>query len=48
MLWIRCRNNAEHALRAGDLLVQAGGFGMIVIDLAGVPVRDARRISLAS
>lgn len=48
LLWIRCGGNAEHALRATDLLVQAGGFGMVVLDLADVPRRDARRISLAS
>jgi len=48
LLWIRCGGNAEHALKATDLLVQAGGFGMVVLDLAGVPQRDARRISLAS
>lgn len=48
LLWVRCGGNAEHALKATDLLVQAGGFGMVVVDLAGVPPRDARRISLAS
>jgi recombination protein RecA len=47
LLWVRCGGNAEHALKATDLLVQAG-FGMVVLDLAGVPQRDARRISLAS
>jgi hypothetical protein len=29
-------------------VVQAGGFGIVVLDLDGVPARDARRISLAS
>ncbi len=48
VLWVRCGGNAEHALKAADLLVQAGGFGMVVLDLAGVAERDARRISLAS
>ncbi len=48
LLWIRCGGNAEHALKATDLLVQAGGFGLIALDLAGVPTREARRISLAS
>ena len=48
LLWIRCSGNAEHALKATDLLLQAGGFGMLVLDLAGIPPRDARRISLAS
>jgi hypothetical protein len=48
LLWIRCGTNAEHALKATDLVVQAGGFGMVVLDLEGVPARQARRISLAS
>jgi recombination protein RecA len=48
LLWIRCGKNAEHALKAADLLVQAGGFGLIALDLAGIPTRDARRISLTS
>jgi recombination protein RecA len=48
LLWVRCGGNAEHALKAADLLVQAGGFGMVVLDLAGVAPREARRISLAS
>jgi recombination protein RecA len=48
LLWIRCGKNAEHALKATDLIVQAGGFGMVVLDLNGVLARDARRISLAS
>jgi recombination protein RecA len=48
LLWIRCGGNAEHALKAADLVIQAGGFGLVVLDLDGVPARDARRISLAS
>jgi len=48
VLWIRCGGNAEHALKAADLVVQAGGFGLIVMDLADTPPRTAARISLAS
>jgi recombination protein RecA len=48
LLWIRCGGNAEHALKVADLMVQAGGFGMIVMDLADTPPRTAARISLAS
>ncbi len=33
LLWIRCNANAEHALRAADLLIQAGGFGVVALDL---------------
>jgi recombination protein RecA len=47
LLWLRC-TTAEKALKAADLVIQAGGFGVVALDLAGVPSRDARRISLAS
>ena len=48
LLWVRCSGSSEHALKAADLLLQGGGFGMLVLDLTGVSLRDARRISLAS
>jgi hypothetical protein len=48
LLWIRCRHNAEHALKAADLLIQGGGFGLVVMDLGDTPAHTARRISLTS
>ena len=48
LVWVRCGGNAEHALKAADLLVQGGGFGIVVMDLADMPVETARRISLTS
>jgi len=48
LLWIRCRGNAEHALRAADLLIHGGGFGLVAMDLGDTPPRTARRISLTS
>jgi hypothetical protein len=38
----------EQALKATDLLLQAGGFGLIVLDLADIPVSAARRIPLTT
>jgi recombination protein RecA len=38
----------EQVLKITDLLLQSGGFGMVVVDLADVPPRFARRIPLAS
>ncbi|HSA91654.1 MAG TPA: hypothetical protein VLE48_01470, partial [Terriglobales bacterium] len=38
----------EQALRAADLLVNAGGFGLVVLDLGDVPHRMARRVPLTS
>jgi recombination protein RecA len=48
LLWVRCGHNAEHALKAADLLIQGGGFGVVAMDLGGTPVSMARRISLTS
>ncbi len=38
----------EQALKAADLVLQAGGFGLVIVDLAAVPVDAARRVPLAS
>src|SRR5579863_4351177 len=48
VLWVNCGGNAQHALKATDLLIQAGGFGLVVLDLADTPDVTARRISQAS
>ena len=45
---MNCGGNAEHALKSTDLLIQAGGFGLLVLDLADTPDKEARRIPLAS
>src|SRR5580700_2475174 len=36
------------ALRVIDLLLQSGGFGLVIIDLGDTPVKMARRVPLAS
>jgi recA bacterial DNA recombination protein len=41
-------SSLEQVLKVTDLLLQSNGFGMIVLDLADIPVRSARRIPLAS
>jgi len=38
----------EQALRATDLLLQSGGFGLVVVDLSDVSIQLARRIPLTS
>jgi hypothetical protein len=40
--------HVDQALRATDLLLAAGGFAAIVLDLGGTAVEDARRIPLAT
>jgi len=44
LLWVRCAGNLEHAFKATDLLLHAGGFGLVILDLGDVPGKDARRI----
>jgi hypothetical protein len=44
LLWIRCAANIEHAFKATDLLLHAGGFGLVVLDMADVAGKDAKRI----
>lgn len=41
-------NVLEQVLKATDLLLQGGGFGMVVLDLGDIPIESARRIPLAS
>jgi hypothetical protein len=48
LLWVRCRANPEHALKAADLLIQGGGFGLVALDLGDVAPQLARRIPLAA
>jgi hypothetical protein len=47
VLVVRCGGDANHALRAADLLVHSGGFGVITLDLCDVPDRELRRIPLS-
>jgi hypothetical protein len=37
LLWIRDTGDATRALKAMNLVLQAGGFGLVVLDLADVP-----------
>jgi recA bacterial DNA recombination protein len=38
----------EQVLKAADLVLQSGGFGLVVLDLAGIPQKYVQRIPLAS
>jgi hypothetical protein len=44
LLWIRCANNLEHAFKSTDLLLQGGGFGLVLLDLGDVAAKEAKRI----
>src|SRR6059036_1039549 len=47
LLWVRCGGKLDQALRVADLVLQGGGFGITVLDLAGVPPQWVRRIPMA-
>jgi len=38
----------DQVLKVTDLLLQSGGFGMVVLDLGDIPAKSARRIPLTS
>ena len=38
----------DQVLKTTDLILQSGGFGLVVLDLAGIPGKFVRRIPLAS
>ena len=48
----RSRNHPERrleqVLKSTDLILQSGGFGLVALDLAGIPEKFVRRIPLAS
>ena len=47
MVWIRCRHHLENALRSADLLLHAGGFGVVVLDVSQVHERALQRIPIS-
>jgi len=54
LLWVRCAKNRvklpplEQAFKVADILLQSGGFGLIAIDLSGIPDHVVRRVPLSS
>jgi hypothetical protein len=44
LLWIRETGDAARAIKAMNLVLQAGGFGLVVLDLADVPLRVVRAL----
>jgi hypothetical protein len=43
LLWVRETGDALRAVKAWSLVLQAGGFGLVVLDLADVPAMALRR-----
>lgn len=44
LLWVRCEHNLEQGFKASDLILHAGGFGLVVLDMGDVSGKEARRI----
>jgi len=47
LLWVRCDARLERAFKAADLLLEAGGFGLVTLDLASSPPGEIERIPSA-
>lgn len=45
LMWVRCRN-VDQALRATDLILHGGGFGLVALDLGDIPLEVVRRVPL--
>jgi recombination protein RecA len=54
LLWIRCGKNQsklkplEQAFKTIDMLLQSGGFGLLVVDLSSFPERLVRKVPLTT
>lgn len=46
LLWVRC-HHIDQALRATDLLLHAGGFGLVALDLGEIPPETVRYVPLS-
>jgi len=40
LLWVRCSGAVEHAMKAAELLLRCGSFGMVVFDIADLSPRQ--------
>lgn len=47
LLWVRTSHRIDLAFKAADLILHAGGFGVVVLDLCDVPLRDLNSIPLS-
>lgn len=47
LVWIRCGHNVEKAFKAADLLLHAGGFGVVAFDLSHASENMLRRVPIS-
>jgi recombination protein RecA len=54
LLWVRCGKTRqklrplEQAFKAADMLLQSGGFGLIVVDLSDIAEKVVRKVPISS
>src|SRR5688572_23428190 len=44
LLWVQCAHRVDVALKAADMILHSGGFGLIVLDLCDAPDGPLNRI----
>ena len=47
LLWVRCERKPDYTMKATDLLLHAGGFGVVLLDLGAAQERVLRRIPIS-
>src|SRR5271156_1001379 len=47
LLWVRAGHRIDRAFKAADMILHAGGFGMVVLDLCDAPLRELNSIPLS-
>jgi len=48
LLWVQCAHRVDVALKAADMILHSGGFGLIVLDLCDATVGPLNRIPTSS
>jgi hypothetical protein len=47
LLWVQCAHRLETAVKASDMVIHGGGFGLIVLDLCDVASMALQRVPLS-
>src|SRR5215813_6293446 len=47
LLWVRCPEIVDDALKATEMLLRSGCFGLVALDLTGISAKQANHISSA-
>jgi hypothetical protein len=47
LLWVQCNGRMDHAMKAADVILHGGGFGLVVLDLCEVQPGTLQRIPIS-